>query len=64
MLSVHYWSTPNSCLETYVMLRQSSSTLHVSFRINAVSSVYDVSTVMSNSVIEDVVWDFFARSVL
>jgi len=46
------------------MLRQSSSTLHVSFRINAVSSVYDVSTVMSNSVIKDVVWDFFARSVL
>jgi len=46
------------------MLRQSSSTLHVSFRINAVSFVYDVSTVMSNSVIKDVVWDFFARSVL
>jgi len=36
----------------------------VSFRIKAVSSVYGVSTVMSNSVIKDVVWDFFARSVL
>jgi len=30
----------------------------VSFRIKAVSSVYGVSTVMSNSVIKDVVWDF------
>jgi len=36
----------------------------VSFRIKAVSSVYGVSSVMSNSVIKDVVWDFFARSVL
>ena len=35
----------------------------VSFRIKAVSSVYGVSTVKSNSVIKDVVWDFFARSV-
>ena len=30
----------------------------VSFRIKAVSFVYGVSTVMSNSVIKDVVWDF------
>ena len=28
---VHYWSTPNTFLETYVMLRQSSSTFHESF---------------------------------
>ena len=28
---VHYWSTPNTFLEAYVMLRQSSSTLHESF---------------------------------
>ena len=51
-----------SCSDNLVL--RSMSHL-VSFRIRAVSSVYGVSTtVMSNSVIKDVVWDFFARSVL
>jgi len=51
-----------SCSDNLVLRSMSH---FVSFRIKAVSSVYGVSTtVMSNSVIKDVVWDFFARSVL
>ena len=47
-----------SCSDNLVLRSMSH---FVSFRIKAVSSVYGISTVMSNSVIKDVVWvwDFF-----
>jgi len=44
-----------SCSDNLVLRSMSH---FVSFRIKAVSSVYGVSTVKSNSVIKDVVWDF------
>jgi len=44
-----------SCSDNLVLRSRSH---FVSFRIKAVSSLYGVSTVMSNSVIKDVVWDF------
>jgi len=50
-----------SCSDNLVLRSMSH---FVSFRINAISSVYGVSTVLSNRVIKDVALDFFARSVL
>ena len=49
-----------SCADNLVLRSMSH---FVSFRIKAVSSVYGVSIVISKSIIKDVVWDFFARSV-